>query len=143
MTLKDTSTVPTDDAATCGPHSFQPVRWWDNRNIGRCRHCYLPRFMHPVKYWTEARPLGDFRGSIVDLPCVFCERMTCEGDCVKVKTTAEPAPEIVMDARGIYWRRKYYGSAPFLSMVPVSDDNDPIAYPLIVYRIVDQEDEER
>jgi hypothetical protein len=48
----------------------------------------------------------------------------------------EPAPEIVMEATGIYWRR-YPGS---LSMVPTSDSNDPILSPLAVYRLVGWED---
>lgn len=44
----------------------------------------------------------------------------------------EPAPEIVMDPRGIYWRRY----PDMLSMVPVSADNDPLREPLVVYRPV-------
>lgn len=48
----------------------------------------------------------------------------------------EPAPEIVMAANGVYWRR-YPGH---LSMVPVSDDNDPVLTPTAVYRLVGWED---
>lgn len=50
---------------------------------------------------------------------------------------SEPAPEIIMDARGIYWRRY----PTYLSMVPVSDDNEPVPHPYIVYRRVGQETE--
>lgn len=45
----------------------------------------------------------------------------------------EPAPEIIMDANGAYWRR-YPDDT--LSMVPVSTDNDPLAAPVAVYRLV-------
>jgi hypothetical protein len=48
----------------------------------------------------------------------------------------EPAPEIVMAASGVYWRR-YPDS---VSMVPVSDDNDPVLTPVAVYRLVGWED---
>lgn len=41
-----------------------------------------------------------------------------------------------MAANGVYWRR-YPGH---LSMVPVSDDNDPVIGPLAVYRLVGYED---
>lgn len=50
----------------------------------------------------------------------------------------EPAPEIIMAANGIYWRR-YEDS---LSMVPTSTDNDPVLTPYAVYRIVGHEDHE-
>ena len=49
----------------------------------------------------------------------------------------EPAPEIIMAANGVYWRR--YPDA--LSMVPVSDDNDPVLTPTAVYQLVGWEDE--
>lgn len=42
----------------------------------------------------------------------------------------EPAPEVIMDANGAYWRR-YPDS---LSMCPTSTDNDPLAEPVVVYR---------
>lgn len=45
----------------------------------------------------------------------------------------EPAPQILMDATGTYWRRFADGS---MSMVPVSDHNDPIIGPLAVYNLV-------
>lgn len=42
------------------PHVFKPLRWWDDLHLtGRCRHCYLPRYGHPVPGWAAARPLGD------------------------------------------------------------------------------------
>lgn len=50
----------------------------------------------------------------------------------------EPAPEIVMAANGIYWRRY----PDHLSMVPTGDDNDPVLTPLAVYRLVGYEDHE-
>lgn len=49
---------------------------------------------------------------------------------------ASPAPEIIMDARGIYWRRY---TDLHLSMVPVSDDNLPVPYPYVVYHIARHE----
>lgn len=48
----------------------------------------------------------------------------------------EPAPEIIMAANGVYWRRY----PTHLSMVPVSDDNDPTMTPFAVYRLVGWED---
>lgn len=48
----------------------------------------------------------------------------------------EPAPEVVMDANGAYWRRY----PDHLSMPPVSDDNDPLAQPVAVYRFVGWEE---
>lgn len=50
----------------------------------------------------------------------------------------EPAPEIIMAANGVYWRR-YPDS---LSMVPVSTDNDPLLSPVAVYQLVGWEDHE-
>lgn len=47
------------------------------------------------------------------------------------RPTPAPAPEVVMDANGAYWRR--YPDA--LSMCPVSDDNEPLAEPAVVYRL--------
>lgn len=40
-----------------GPHPFDRygLQWWI------CRHCYLPRSMHPVRTWTPARLLRDRR----------------------------------------------------------------------------------
>jgi hypothetical protein len=59
----------------------------------------------------------------------------------------QPAPEIIMAANGVYWRRFSHGlhpesglTEPMLSMVPVSDDNDPVIGPLAVYRVVGWED---
>lgn len=79
----------------------------------------------------------------------------------------EPAPEVVMAANGVYWRRyvedcqscwggrpKWAGTMPAppcgacdgrgkracLSMVPISDDNDPVLTPVAVYRLVGWED---
>jgi hypothetical protein len=46
---------------TTSPHSFKPLRWWDMRKNGRCRHCFLPMDAHPIHYWAPARPLGDKR----------------------------------------------------------------------------------
>lgn len=39
------------------PHRFEQRgwRWWI------CRHCYLPRILHPTQRWEPARPLGDNR----------------------------------------------------------------------------------
>lgn len=81
----------------------------------------------------------------------------------------EPAPEIIMAANGVYWRRyvekcpscfsgrpKWAGTMPappcgncggtgqkeHLSMVPTSDDNDPVLTPFAVYRLVGHEDHE-
>lgn len=48
----------------------------------------------------------------------------------------EPAPEIIMAATGVYWRR--YPEA--LSMVPVSDDDDPVLTPFTIYRPLAWED---
>lgn len=47
-----------------------------------------------------------------------------------------PVPEIIMDGTGVYWRRRPDG----LSMVPVSDTNDPTLTPHAVYRLVGWED---
>lgn len=44
-----------------GPHKFRPLRPWDLRRNGRCSHCYLPRWAHPVHCWVPARPLGSRR----------------------------------------------------------------------------------
>lgn len=64
------------------PHDFRAFRRRDGwRPDGRCRHCYLPKRMHPVGEWTEARPLNDKRAAVADLPCVLCERVTCDGGC--------------------------------------------------------------
>lgn len=42
------------------PHAFRPLRPWDAlRPSGRCRHCYAPRFAHPMHCWVQARPYGD------------------------------------------------------------------------------------
>lgn len=46
---------------TTGPHTFRPLRPWDLRSNGRCRHCLLPMHAHPVHAWVVARPLGDRR----------------------------------------------------------------------------------
>lgn len=46
----------------------------------------------------------------------------------------EPAPEVIMDANGAYWRR--YPDA--LSMCPVSTDNESLAEPVVVYRQVER-----
>lgn len=42
----------------------------------------------------------------------------------------QPAPEVIMDANGNYWRRYEDGT---LSMCPVSTDNLPLAEPVVVY----------
>lgn len=47
--------------ATTSPHEFKPLRWWDRRDTGRCAHCLLPHYAHPVHVWVEARALGDKR----------------------------------------------------------------------------------
>lgn len=42
------------------PHSFSPLRPWDAlRGAGRCRHCRLRKDIHPIRYWAQARPIGD------------------------------------------------------------------------------------
>lgn len=42
------------------PHDFVRLRLRDGLWFGGCcRHCLLPRFLHPVYYWSEARALGD------------------------------------------------------------------------------------
>jgi hypothetical protein len=43
------------------PHKFFPLRPWDIRPNGRCRHCYAPKNAHPMHCWVLARPLGDKR----------------------------------------------------------------------------------
>lgn len=43
--------------------------------------------------------------------------------------TTEPAPEIIMDAEGNYWRRY----SDHLSMVPTSDHNREVPEPFVVY----------
>ena len=48
-----------DHAATTSPHKFVPLRPWDIRPGGRCRHCFIPRNAHPIHYWAPARPYGD------------------------------------------------------------------------------------
>jgi hypothetical protein len=80
---------------------------------------------------------------------------------VEAKAQPTPAPEIIMDANGIYWRRyeedcpscyggrpKWAGTMPappcgkchgvgrrvHLSMVPTSSDNDPVPEPYVVYK---------
>lgn len=47
-----------------------------------------------------------------------------------VATMSKPAPEIIMDANGNYWRR--YDT--HLSMVPTTDDNEITPEPYVVYR---------
>lgn len=43
-----------------GAHAFQPIGLRDMlHHHGRCAKCYRGRSAHPVKGWTEARPLGD------------------------------------------------------------------------------------
>ena len=43
-----------------GPHKFKPIKFWDRwKKWGRCQHCFLPKFTHPVRYWVRARPLFD------------------------------------------------------------------------------------
>ena len=54
----------------------------------------------------------------------FCPE---EGDRMP---TPQPAPEVIMDANGNYWRRYEDGT---LSMCPVSTDNLPLAEPVVVY----------
>lgn len=49
----------------------------------------------------------------------------------------KPTPEVVMAPTGVYWRREANG---WLSMPPVSDDNDMLLTPLAVYRLVGWED---
>jgi hypothetical protein len=58
----------------------------------------------------------------------------------------EPAPEIIMAANGVYWRR-YQGKheirgsgGPMLSIVPVSTDNDVVMTPYAIYALVGWED---
>lgn len=48
----------------------------------------------------------------------------------------QPAPEIIMEASGFYWRR--YGDN--VSMPPTTDSNDPTLTPFAVYRYVGWED---
>jgi len=47
-------------ASSVGPHEFEGFgnRAFHRPNA-RCRACYLPKREHPVRGWTEARPLGD------------------------------------------------------------------------------------
>lgn len=46
------------DAWSVAPHDFERLRWQDSLWFGgRCKHCLLPRFMHPVRYWSESRAL--------------------------------------------------------------------------------------
>lgn len=40
-----------------GPHEFRPLKRWRNR--GRCEACYLVEQLHPVRGWTQLRPLKD------------------------------------------------------------------------------------
>jgi hypothetical protein len=43
-----------------GPHDFKALKFWDRwRKNGRCEDCFLPKFAHPVHYWSRARPLFD------------------------------------------------------------------------------------
>lgn len=60
------------------------------------------------------------------------------GGRTRLGALPEPAPEIVMAANGVYWRRY----ADTVSMVPVSDDNDPLLTPVAVYRLAGWEDHE-
>jgi hypothetical protein len=47
-------------SVSTSPHGFRPLKPWDAlRSSGRCRHCLLPRYAHPVHYWAPARALGD------------------------------------------------------------------------------------
>lgn len=48
-----------------------------------------------------------------------------------------PAPEVIMEPTGVYWRRYPNG---VLSMTPTMDSNDPTLTPLAVYRLVGWED---
>lgn len=50
-----------DAMTSTSPHSFRPLRFWDVRSNGRCRHCFLPMYAHPIHYWAPARPWGDKR----------------------------------------------------------------------------------
>lgn len=54
-------------AISVGPHEFKALKIWDGwtRN-GRCLHCFLPKFAHPVRYWVRARPLWDDSEPISD-----------------------------------------------------------------------------
>jgi hypothetical protein len=48
------------DVIKTSPHKFKPIRIWDRTHKnGRCRHCFLPKFAHPVRGWVLARPLFD------------------------------------------------------------------------------------
>lgn len=47
-------------------------------------------------------------------------------------STPQPAPEIMMDARGFYWRV----FEDFWSMCPTTDDNLSVPEPYVVYRPV-------
>lgn len=47
------------------PHHFKPLRPWDMRSGGRCRHCLLPCHAHPVHYWAPARAIGDKRKAAI------------------------------------------------------------------------------
>jgi len=43
------------DMVECGHHDFVPLRWWDGRRKhGRCRHCHVSRYLHPVTVWCGA-----------------------------------------------------------------------------------------
>lgn len=42
------------------PHTFKALRFWDKwRKYGRCKLCYVPKFLHPARYWVEARSDND------------------------------------------------------------------------------------
>lgn len=41
------------------PHEFVPLKKWDITGRGRCRHCYRPKRLHPVRAWVAARSIGD------------------------------------------------------------------------------------
>jgi hypothetical protein len=51
----DSATSLLEPEQTTAPHRFKPLRPWDIRPEGRCRHCYLPSYIHPVRSWTAAR----------------------------------------------------------------------------------------
>ncbi len=48
-------------AETADPHKFSPLRPWDLRSGGRCKHCLAPMSAHPMHCEVRARPEGDKR----------------------------------------------------------------------------------
>lgn len=74
------------------PHSFRPLRPWDMRRGGRCRHCYAPMFAHPMHCWVRARPMGDKSKAELSFDALTAL------DSTQAHGEAAPSPDALFDA---------------------------------------------